>query len=554
MAFNPIIRIKRGNGIPSSLSPGEMAFDIENQILRIGSAITSTDDIAAEIKEIGGEGKFTTLDTPQIITGEKSFERLNLLSNTDNTYLKIDGIDVVPLVLDDVVTEPLTAEDLNILHRTSSVLDKFTGKSELESDDIDAISDIGTLGTVTPNKVVTVDGNRSVQNINDIGVESITLTGNKFTIGGTTDSDDLNFNITGPTNLTLPTSGTLSTTSNKLNVFGATTSAEFAEVISDETGSGALVFANTPTLVTPVLGVASATSINKVAITSPTTSATLTLSDNSTLATSGGHSLTFTTTGTTNVTLPTTGTLLTAAALPVVNDGTLTLGVSGNGLSGSQTFTANQSSAATFTVTSNGTNANTEFTLVYRGKDGNFSAGTITASLTGTATNATNINTENRTTNEEGHLTFIGTTATGNVKPYSNTNIRINPSTQIITLIDPGGGFSDPTSIKYGSRTIVIGDATNNHTLKFSADSTVITGTKYQTTIAVNSSLASNNTVSFPISSGTLALTSQIPSVITQLSGLSDVSFSSLETGNILVYNGTEGWTNSNIIDGGTFS
>lgn len=43
-------------------------------------------------------------------------------------------------------------------------------------------------------------------------------------------------------------------TTNGLDQFAATTSAELAGVISDETGSGALVFANTPTLVTPVLG------------------------------------------------------------------------------------------------------------------------------------------------------------------------------------------------------------------------------------------------------------------------------------------------------------
>jgi hypothetical protein len=57
-------------------------------------------------------------------------------------------------------------------------------------------------------------------------------------------------------------SGTLALTSNNLGAFAATTSAQLAGVVSDETGSGALVFANTPTLVTPVLGVASATSIN----------------------------------------------------------------------------------------------------------------------------------------------------------------------------------------------------------------------------------------------------------------------------------------------------
>ena len=54
---------------------------------------------------------------------------------------------------------------------------------------------------------------------------------------------------------TLPdTSSTIAVTGNKLSVFAATTSSELAGVISDETGSGALVFANTPTLVTPLLG------------------------------------------------------------------------------------------------------------------------------------------------------------------------------------------------------------------------------------------------------------------------------------------------------------
>jgi hypothetical protein len=67
-----------------------------------------------------------------------------------------------------------------------------------------------------------------------------------------------------------------------------------------------------------------------------------------------------------------------------VNNGTLTLNVSGTGLSGSTSFTANQSGNTTFTVTSNATSANTGGTIVARDGSGNFSAGTITAnSITG---------------------------------------------------------------------------------------------------------------------------------------------------------------------------
>uniref|UniRef100_E6VGI6 Uncharacterized protein n=1 Tax=Rhodopseudomonas palustris (strain DX-1) TaxID=652103 RepID=E6VGI6_RHOPX len=48
--------------------------------------------------------------------------------------------------------------------------------------------------------------------------------------------------------------GTVAYTAAKLSVFGATSSAELAGVISDETGTGALVFANGPTLINPDVG------------------------------------------------------------------------------------------------------------------------------------------------------------------------------------------------------------------------------------------------------------------------------------------------------------
>jgi hypothetical protein len=56
----------------------------------------------------------------------------------------------------------------------------------------------------------------------------------------------------------------------------------WSPVATSSTGSGALVFATSPTLVTPVLGVATATSINKVAFTAPASAATLTLTDGTT--------------------------------------------------------------------------------------------------------------------------------------------------------------------------------------------------------------------------------------------------------------------------------
>lgn len=100
-------------------------------------------------------------------------------------------------------------------------------------------------------------------------------------------------------------------TTDKLSNFAATTSAELAGVISDETGSGKLVFDTSPTLVTPTLGIASATSINKVAITAPANGSTLTIAEAKTLTVS--NTLTLTATDGSTLAIGTGGTLGTAA-------------------------------------------------------------------------------------------------------------------------------------------------------------------------------------------------------------------------------------------------
>ena len=81
-------------------------------------------------------------------------------------------------------------------------------------------------------------------------------------------------------------------------------SANLRSAVTDETGTGALVFASTPTLVTPVLGVATATSVNKMAITAPATSSTLEIADGKTFTVN--HSLTLAGTDTTTMTFPAT--------------------------------------------------------------------------------------------------------------------------------------------------------------------------------------------------------------------------------------------------------
>ena len=87
-----------------------------------------------------------------------------------------------------------------------------------------------------------------------------------------------------------------------------TNSAGLAAAVNDETGTGVVVFSNTPTLVTPVLGAATATSINGLTI--DTTTGTLDITNAKTLTVTGDATISATpyTPGGTDVALTDGGT------------------------------------------------------------------------------------------------------------------------------------------------------------------------------------------------------------------------------------------------------
>jgi len=105
--------------------------------------------------------------------------------------------------------------------------------------------------------------------------------------------------------------------------------------------------------------------------------------------------------------------------------GTLTMNVSGTGLSGSDTYDG--SGSTTFTVTSNATSSNTVSTIVARDGSGDFSAGTITATLSGnatsstTATSATNITLADESSDATCFPIFAAT-ATGDQPPKTDAS------------------------------------------------------------------------------------------------------------------------------------
>jgi len=93
----------------------------------------------------------------------------------------------------------------------------------------------------------------------------------KFILAGSTSGSTIvnAAAVAGSTTVTLQgVTGTLALLGDKLDAFAATTSAELAGVISDETGTGGLVFGTSPTLITPALGTPASGTMTNVSGTS----------------------------------------------------------------------------------------------------------------------------------------------------------------------------------------------------------------------------------------------------------------------------------------------
>jgi len=157
---------------------------------------------------------------------------------------------------------------------------KFGNNIVLEGATADAFETTVTAGDPTADRTITLPdvtgtvvttGNlTAITTVTSPTITSPTITGAVFNDGSivfegaTADAYETTFAITDPTadrTITFKdASGTVAFTSDititgssKLSDFAATSSSELAGVISDETGSGALVFGTSPVLTTPIL-------------------------------------------------------------------------------------------------------------------------------------------------------------------------------------------------------------------------------------------------------------------------------------------------------------
>lgn len=146
---------------------------------------------------------------------------------------------------------------------------------------------------------ITLDGGDLALGANNLTMTgSIGATGARVTKGWFADLEVTNAIVGSVT-------GNAATVTTNANLTGPITSSGNATSIASQTGTGTKFVVDTsPTLVTPILGVATATSINKVAITAPATSATLTIANGKTLT--ANNSITLAGTDSTTMTFPST--------------------------------------------------------------------------------------------------------------------------------------------------------------------------------------------------------------------------------------------------------
>ena len=264
-------------GIAGDTGTDSIALATDTITFAGGTGITSTVTSATNTVDFSIDNTVTTntgtqtltnktLTSPALTTPTIGSAGANFSGSTSGTITVLATATAgtnsltLPAATDTLVgratTDTLTNKSINLANNTLT-----TTSAQLAT----AISDETGTGVVvfnnSPTLITPTLGAATATSINGLTISSSTGT---LTIANgktLTASNTLTFTGTDTSSVAFGAGGTVAYVANKLSVFAATTSSELASVISDETGTGVVVFSNTPTLVTPVLGAATATSI-----------------------------------------------------------------------------------------------------------------------------------------------------------------------------------------------------------------------------------------------------------------------------------------------------
>jgi hypothetical protein len=290
------LKITGGTGITSSVSGQTVTLDIDNTVATLtgsqeltNKTLTSpkinaiNDTIGNEILSLSATADAT--DYLVIKNGIGTSSPLHIYADGDSANI---GVHLQPKGTGIFTISDGTDFNKGIRFRSSSsaagtitLIDAVstTGRVVTLPDATDTLVGRATTDTLT-NKTISGSSN-TISNIGNTSLtnSSITIaddssstssvslgqtlkiaggTGLTSSVSGNTITLDIDSSVVTESSTDTLTNKSISLTTNTLTG----TSAELATAISDETGTGSLVFANTPTLVTPNIGAATGTSLN----------------------------------------------------------------------------------------------------------------------------------------------------------------------------------------------------------------------------------------------------------------------------------------------------
>ena len=218
---------------------------ISNLVAGAPTTLDTLDEIAAAIADTGNFSDTVVLKSGSTMTGNLAMgtnKVTGLGTPTTSTDAATKGYVDTAAIAPSNLTGPITS----VGPATSVASQTGTGSTFVMNTSPTLVTPVLGVATATSINGTTIPASKTLVATDSTTYVVPSQTGNSgkaLTTDGTTSSWSTTINGTA-----IPATKTLVVTTDKLSALASTTSAELAGVISDETGSGALVFGSSPTL------------------------------------------------------------------------------------------------------------------------------------------------------------------------------------------------------------------------------------------------------------------------------------------------------------------